>query len=139
MSEQKHTPGPWAVETGAFDDAHHCYTPVVTAEARDIATLETAHGDALANARRIVACVNACEGISTETLEAVSEGELHAALIRLRSYKAQRDELAGMLRIFVGAFGEAVDNDDPINGADAVDFIVGFVTDARAAIAKCNQ
>lgn len=33
-----------------------------------------------ANARRIVAAINACAGIATEELEALSDGELAAAL-----------------------------------------------------------
>lgn len=75
-----------------------------------------------ANARRIVACVNACAGISTEVLETAQDCEMHAALIRLRTYKAQRDELAEALRIIAGP-----ENNPTFSDAANV---------ARAALAK---
>jgi hypothetical protein len=55
--------------------------------------------DAKANARRIVACVNACAGISTENLEQnkpIKEG-LHGLNDRIRTAEKQRDELLYVL------------------------------------------
>lgn len=49
----KHTPGPWVVEQQADT------TPVITYQARDIAVIETAHGDSKANAAFIVRACNA--------------------------------------------------------------------------------
>ena len=54
------------------------------------------------NASRIVACVNACAGISTETLE--SAGKFPLTKSSLNGYlhmKAQRNELLEALRDFV--------------------------------------
>lgn len=44
--------------------------------------------------------------------------------------------LAHTLTSFEDAFGEAVDNDDDINGGDAVEFIGGYLIDVRAALDK---
>ena len=59
----KHTPGPWSERNGRIFQADQ---PNLT-----IANIARAFdGDySPTNARRIVACVNACEGISTERLE----------------------------------------------------------------------
>lgn len=50
--------------------------------------------DAQANARRIVACVNACEGIPTEVLESGS----HRIIQRYAAAERQRDELLAELK-----------------------------------------
>lgn len=56
------------------------------------------HSELLANARRIVACVNACAGISTEDLEVA--GRLAAAEeATLRRIADQRDELLRLLGV----------------------------------------
>lgn len=66
MSE--HTREPWNIRRGTpwiIDDAM----------ARMIATMSDCSlaDDAESNARRIVACVNACRGLSTEQLECVDQ------------------------------------------------------------------
>ncbi len=56
------------------------------------------------NARRIVACVNACTGLTTENLEdnkPLKDG-LHGLNQGIRDTKAQRDELAALLRDISG-------------------------------------
>jgi hypothetical protein len=64
MSE--HTPEPWSVYEG--ENIHG----VLDSEGKHLAEMwQRKQYNSLANARRIVACVNACEGISTETLEKV--------------------------------------------------------------------
>ena len=67
-------------------------TPIITFEARDIARLETYYKDADANAKRIVDCVNACEGIEDPltTLPAMAE-----ALRRCLFYTEQMAKIAG--------------------------------------------
>lgn len=55
----KHTPGPWRIHTSGSIYAGPLYLATTVGEAEK--------GDA--NARRIVACVNAAEGIPTESLE----------------------------------------------------------------------
>lgn len=72
----KHTPEPWHIEENGYDEW--------TLEIRDanrtmiaaIGFLGTYSEPNTENARRIVACVNACAGISTETLEKMDFGEL---------------------------------------------------------------
>ena len=104
MTQEAHTPEPWKVHGGtlghkgdifvptakSIQDCHHvarCFAPkpskkplcdlqVIQMEREAIATIE-------ANARRIVACVNALAGIPIEAIEALPEGEL-ARLIRER-------------------------------------------------------
>lgn len=75
MSE-KHTPEPWITDaTGDGGDiARHImnangHGPVYIARLPMVGTLGRAYKSQEANARRIVACVNACEGITTERLE----------------------------------------------------------------------
>ena len=66
--EQKHTPGPWSIDQ---------YRSIKTANGETLLlggivtpmTLGDSMREGWANARRIVACVNACEGIDTEQLE----------------------------------------------------------------------
>lgn len=68
----KHTPGPWFSQ---YDD--NGFYGIGS----DVVSLRLAftHGEGdtdAANARRIVACVNACEGVPTEVLEANRSGGL---------------------------------------------------------------
>lgn len=68
-----------------------------------------------ANARRLVACWNACEGLSTESLERL--GTLDRARVELDAIRvqaiAQRDELLAMLEAMVD------EDDGLIAAADA--------------------
>lgn len=53
------------------------------------------------NCSRIVACVNACAGVDTETLVAMANGEMNGSEIwELAKVKKQRDELLDTLRCF---------------------------------------
>jgi hypothetical protein len=54
--------------------------------------------EAEANARRLVACWNACEGISTEDLE--KPMEMHVTLAISEAAAARRDELLKALRYY---------------------------------------
>lgn len=75
----KHTPEPWTIEcenSGGGTNISGDMIPCI-AHTHEVARVNSgaAHRaltseEALANARRIVACVNACAGISTEALEA---------------------------------------------------------------------
>jgi hypothetical protein len=69
-----HTPGPWEVSVEIFDNDGIPETAIQAL--KGAATVAVAFefgpnnpGMREANARRIVACVNACEGVSTEWLE----------------------------------------------------------------------
>lgn len=93
MSEQKHTPEPWSVSEGlgrdygsksfgvAAKSPYHCVVPNLNINQED--------------ARRIVACVNACAGIPTETLEHLPLTVRSA--IEVGALVQQRDELAAKL------------------------------------------
>lgn len=113
----KHTPGPWAERNGRIFQADR---PNLT-----IANIARAFdGDySSTNARRIVACVNACEGISTDAIETEGSavmGWVRAAskLLRLRSehdelqeshqaIKEQRDELLAALKVAEESVGDS--------------------------------
>lgn len=65
----KHTPGPWRIE-GPFNNPRLKTKGVICADELRICEfaypfmLNDEHDEIAANARRIVECVNACEGIS---------------------------------------------------------------------------
>lgn len=76
MSKTQHTPGPWRANKDHFGAVRsepgfsikgsnsEGVNAIAFLWSRDV------EAEQEANARRIVACVNACEGISTEALEA---------------------------------------------------------------------
>lgn len=96
MSE--HTKEPWNVAEEAFDNdgIHESVIRGLDGRAAIAVTLEFGPnnpGMREANARRIVACVNACAGISTENLEdnkPLAEG-LRGLNERIRQAEQQRD------------------------------------------------
>lgn len=88
MNENKHTPEPWSVDPDSTD----YYASILDADGADTILL----GDYVdwwmtkANARRIVACVNACAGIETGHLEKYGLPDFAQKIFDLRE---QRDEL----------------------------------------------
>lgn len=102
MSE--HTKGPWAFYMGVSNQ-----TAFIKSEAGDLIS----YGEASeADARRIVACVNACEGISTDSLECLP---LTAnSVMALGALQQQRGELLAALKEFVAAGENSVNSDDGI-------------------------
>lgn len=95
----KHTPGPWAVH------GHHIESETTGFWIADAIAAFPEHSETQAeNARRIVACVNACEGIETSELEeiAVSGGMLGPREDVARIAK-QRDELLMALQLALPA------------------------------------
>lgn len=130
MSEQKHTPGPWHVgmrpgpivygQNGAqvadMIDNPRISPPVLVGE-----------NENRANARRIVACVNACEGISTEEAENTN---VRGALDQADGWKQQRDELLAALTAI------AATDDAFATGGDVARVEMGKL--AREAVAKCK-
>lgn len=91
--ENKHTPDPWITDAksgfpGDIHDERNCYL---------LASTISCHVDELeaeANARRIVACVNACAGIKTIYLEAMrGTSILEKANANCDITMKQRDEL----------------------------------------------
>ena len=104
--ENKHTPEPWGVNPDRPCEVRQCDengNPRLQLVA-DTSTVN-ARVPWRENARRIVACVNACSGVSTEILELISRvgGIAHkmtaiAALsVRLDELEQQRDELLELL------------------------------------------
>lgn len=102
MSE--HTPGPWRVSgsryikrdfsgIGLADDSGQMIASVPGGQTSGPFFIES-NEECDANARRIVACVNACEGVPTELLEAYP-----APFSELR---AERDRLLVAMKKLVG-------------------------------------
>ena len=90
MSDQ-HTPEPWIQE---YDD-NGFYEIKSEQDSRRITFTQREGSTDEANARRIVACVNACKGISTEDLETLPT--LQTALDEAALIEKQRDELLAAL------------------------------------------
>ena len=90
---QKHTPGPWAHRNGRIYQADR---DVLT-----IANISRAFDGNFseANARRIVACVNACRGLSTDELERF--GLASAFGTELIELEKQRDQLLESLEFLL--------------------------------------
>jgi hypothetical protein len=122
MTEQKHTPEPWKVSgTGTM---RYIDVPVGNGILQEVATcMRVEYGDMEANARRIVACVNACAGISTEVLE---YNAMHGGVAGLEQ---QRDQLRAALQGVVDAH---------FDGAGEVDLRLS-IKDARAALAATED
>ena len=106
MSQQKHTPGPY----GYGEDNDGWYLESESAKAK------LGHGDQIAyclsedDARRITACVNACEGVRTEHLEnnlPIVElvGRHSEALCEIEALKTGQAELLEALEALVNDFG----------------------------------
>lgn len=136
--EQKHTPEPWRVSgngTMRFIDASVC-----KGMSQKVATcMRVEYGDMEANARRIVACVNACAGLDTYLLE--NSGDIASAAIAQAQYiqkiEKQRDMLLEALEFL-------------LNDAESVQDIclreigIGIVNinalqDAKKAIASAKE
>ena len=93
MSKNKHTPEPWRSEglTILDADGHIIFRMDVSFY------LPEERKDA---ARRIVACVNACAGFSTETLELIaSVGGMQHKMTATAAVASQRDELLAALDV----------------------------------------
>ena len=86
---------------------------------------QLAHGMTEADARRIVACVNACKGIDTDSLEADGYGDDWAEIGRQRiEILEQHDELLAALQVVQPILDKAFEYDGDVFGMlhnDAVD------------------
>ena len=83
LPHEEHSPTPWQVGKGYGPPAPVIYGPVVGATPETLAIVADCHGitvrksrETMANARRIAACVNACEGIPTDELQGMAVSEL---------------------------------------------------------------
>ena len=104
--EQKHTPGTWRVTgTGTI---RYIDAPVGNGMLQEVAScMRVEYGDMEANARRIVACVNACAGVPTELLE-----EYPSPFSEMRS---QRDMLLEALECLFDSYKRLTDSGDDGN------------------------
>ena len=114
-ADQKHTPEPWRETINCCDD-YTSHPILIYSGAQYVAQIahDQNEGDETeANARRIVACVNACAGYSTDALESgISVVRTAQKNMEARALaEAQRDELAAALRGFVDStlYGAAHD------------------------------
>lgn len=102
MSENKYTPEPWRTdaECGFPQDIHDSKGNLFLRCSSDFDN--EVYGEA--NARRIVACVNACAGCATEVLETAPVGFFNSTYGHpkyLEEITKQRDELlAAMTRCY---------------------------------------
>lgn len=131
-SKQKHTPESWTTNGSSYsyegsDDKSH----YATVRAGDLSiTVEgrTAE-EAIANAARIVACVNACAGMDDPA--EIIHG-LHVARETLRTVAEQRDHLLSVL-------GRIADQ-EPLDRTVGGKTVLRIVQDmARRAIEDCQQ
>lgn len=93
MGDLQHTREPWRVSgsgTMRFIDA-----PVGNGVVQEVATcMRVGYGGMDANARRIVACVNACAGVETIALEQLANSN---GLTRVFNERAEYSAMAGQL------------------------------------------
>lgn len=90
-----HTPEPWTFNKNdlrGFDFQIRAAEGVQIGETQELLGKKRALANPAENARRIVACVNACAGIPTETLEETGSFP-EAAARELKTLKQQRDRL----------------------------------------------
>lgn len=91
-----------------------CYTDLTSESGTVIALVVAgeksvhANPDPRPDARRLVACWNACDGISTETLELVPRFT-EAGIKTVQSVEAQRDKLLAALTLIRDAENSALD------------------------------
>lgn len=93
----KHTPEPWRVAAKALVRLDSAYL-IEAVEHHDFKYGATLAATSQHDARRIVACVNACAGLSTEQLEA---SPLGGVLNGVAGLIAQRDQLLEALEMVI--------------------------------------
>lgn len=130
MTEAQHKPKEWQIEMSIIGPSKSKLeiNGVIGTEAKD-AILKALHLD-FQDARRIEACLNACEGLPTDVLENITTmGDTLASRFKARDktereLTAQRDELLKVLR-------ELADSFDPQTKFSELE-------KARTVIAKVN-
>ena len=137
----KHTPGPWRI-----DEYRNFVTPDGPLYLGGVTTPLTLGANmrkGWENARRIVACVNACEGIGTEQLESwlCMSRPILQSMKELKSEAdreaKQRDDLLDALQEMVAGDAEAIEDAKRL-GVPFPDEMLAAYHKARAAIAKAT-
>lgn len=147
MSKQKHSAEPWRIIKDGF-----AAIPIYSADNDEFPVCSTASNTTPhnfgakaaerreADARRIVACVNACEGISTKLLEEFPRGINGMSVVAIGKMRdqaqAQRDELLAALKSTLAVL-------EDWDGAITQDIAATFtahdeIQQAREAIAKAE-
>lgn len=112
MSE--HTKEPWRLGNYPNGDMHSAEAVLVDLPGDRRYVLLTCNinfpEDAKANARRIVACVNALEGVPTEWLESYTAGNVENVLQENARLKQERDELAAQVWVTREALEDCIDD-----------------------------
>ena len=124
----KHTPEPWNIYFNSQDDF---VIRKMFADGQESHVVARCHSGA-ANARRIVACVNACEGFSIEELEGANlfKDSIESDA-EIRELKKQRDELLEALKQMVSIV-------EIHSRSTKNNFAWAEMDEARAAIAKAG-
>ena len=128
----QHTTEPWVVEKAHDIDAI-AWVGQFAVLPQDHTT-RVVRGNTEGDARRIVACVNACAGIDTESLEADGYGDNWAEIAKHRiELMGQRDELLVALK-------DAVETIEWMYGCSspASDEIEKSISEGNAVIAKAE-
>lgn len=137
MTNTKHTPGPWRLEadpchfdslttiTGGqrMNEKPHAWPAYqLTVQVGGMASVM----EAQANARRIIACVNACDGFSIEEIEGANlfKDSIESDNL-IDELQAQRDEMLSLLTEVAGNFTR--DDDLPDNLLQRIDAAIDKV------------
>lgn len=98
----QHTPGPWFTDNkGPSDIRRYIMCNSAKGYFGAIAAVKLVNEDSEQNARRIVACVNACEGIDTDLMEGFSPRFL--ATLPDRHLEQRNDLLKALRRLSFAA------------------------------------
>lgn len=119
MTDKQYTPEPWALNRhGAIIGGpiiEYTNGGAQSQIAMVIGADWMKEGETLANARRIVACVNACAHVSTEALEAASPGQMKSSLDRMHEeierLEQQRDKLMSFVEEYIEAWNDGMAGD----------------------------
>lgn len=100
MSAQ-HTSEPWSYQASIPEEGYECFW--INSGSRQISSFDGPQNEEqFSNVRRIVACVNACAGYTTEELEqaTLDKRHRHEIIADLVKSNKQRDELLAALEQF---------------------------------------
>lgn len=137
----KHTKEPWSIEDGEQGtNSFYVLGPDRTAAVAKVMNYKLL-GIGRDNARRIVACVNACAGIPTDDLEASPDHGLFHLAEFSNHLVLQRDELLAVLGEALEALDSARGNINPERGyADELEAEISAAIDKASSImAKAKE
>jgi hypothetical protein len=96
VESDAYLPGVWVAKDGIVTAPNPHSETAARMEVADCWYLDLSRGQIDGNARRIVACVNACRALPTERLEGLNDGGQEVALIF-----EQRDNALAALRVLL--------------------------------------